>query len=57
MAAKVLGNQDKLTSALALDVTGGKDLKLKLTMNVKLYGSFFTARGVAGSAEPLPPPK
>jgi hypothetical protein len=52
MAEKMLGKQDKLASSWALSVTGGKDLKLKLTLNVKLIGGWFGRV----SAPPAPGP-
>jgi hypothetical protein len=51
MAAKVLGKQDKLVSALALSVSGGKELQVKLGINAKLMGSWFSVRKSAGVAE------
>ena len=55
MAAKMLGKQDKLTSVLKWTATGGKELKVKLSINVKLISTWgIGIRGMAGPVEPLP---
>lgn len=51
MVAKIFGNQDKLATALGFDVTGGKDLKMKFTMNVRLFGSLFGFRAISVPAD------
>lgn len=53
---KMIGKQDKLISALSWTTTGGKELKVKVNLNVKLFGS---GLGVSRSAtfEPVQPAK
>jgi len=52
-ATKLLGKQDKLTSLIALSATGGKDLKVKLAINVKVFASMLWLRGSAAVEPPV----
>lgn len=55
MIEKVIGKQDKLISALSWSTTGGKELKVKVNLNAKLFGSWL---GVSRSATfEVPPAK
>ena len=56
MVEKIIGKQDKLISALSWTTTGGKELKVKVGLNVRYFGSWL---GVSRSAafEPVPPAK
>ena len=53
MIEKMIGKQDKLISALSWSTTGGKELKVKVNLNAKLFGSWL---GFSRSAafEPVP---
>jgi hypothetical protein len=54
--AKVFGNQNKLVTAFGLDLTGGKDFKLKATINLRVLMSTFVSKSSAEfkQVEPLP---
>jgi hypothetical protein len=54
-ATKMLGKQDKMTTLLGISATGGKDLKVKLAFNLKVFGSMMGFRASA-SFQPVNPP-
>jgi hypothetical protein len=56
MTSKIIGTDNKLRSQFALDVTGGKELEVKYSNNIRVMGSFFgVARSSPGAIEPPPP--
>jgi len=55
MAAKILGPGNKLATKLGLDVTGGKELKVKLALNPRVFMSWFGVRSTA-TFEGVEPP-
>lgn len=55
MAGKIIGTENKLRTNLGLDVTGGKELKIKVTLNPRSILSSFGARA-SSSFEPVEPP-
>ena len=53
-AAKAIGTDDKLLSAVSLSIAGGKELTVKYGMNVKLFGRGTWIYNTAGS-DSVPP--
>ena len=57
MLAKVLGTDNKLVPTFRIDVTGGKELKAKMTLSVKAFAGFWVpVRGASTEAVPVEPP-
>jgi hypothetical protein len=54
MAGKVVGNDNKLASKLGLDVTGGKELKVKVSMSLKMMGIWGTRASSTAPDDPAP---
>lgn len=55
MVLKMFGKADKLGTILALNATGGNELKVKVELNLKLFAGLFGFRASA-SFEPVAPP-
>jgi len=54
MAKMVLGSENQLMTKLGLDVTGGKEMKIKFTLNPRIFMGFFGVRSVEGKFEEIP---
>lgn len=55
MATKIIGTDNMLRTNMGLDVTGGKDLKVKVTLNPRAFLSGFGVRA-SSTFEPVEPP-
>lgn len=53
--AKVFGSADAPLTAFALSIDGGKELRVRLALNLKVIGSFVVAREASATFEPPPP--
>jgi hypothetical protein len=56
-AEKALGKEDKLISALSLKVTGGKELKVRFAINLRLLPRVIVSEFESDKPPPLPPEK
>ena len=54
MAKMILGSDNQLMTKLGLDVTGGKEMKIKFTLNPRIFMGFFGVRSVEGKFEEIP---
>jgi hypothetical protein len=52
---RMFGKDDKLGPIVFADATGGKELKVKLGVNLKLFAGFWVTRAVGGAAAPAAP--
>lgn len=53
---KMFGKEDRLGTIFFANATGGKDLKVKLGINVRLFAGVFGFRSASAVAEPVAPP-